>query len=86
MNIEYTRIINPINAKRPKTIDFIPLLLSSCPTEKDFLIEFFPASVIDFDIFPGVVLAVGLFSCLCDSLIVFLTSFAPPPPSVRLLS
>ena len=68
MNIEYTRMINPINAKRPKTIDFILLPLLSSPTEKDFFIAFFPASVSDCDIFPGIVLEIGLFSCLCDSL------------------
>ena len=71
MNIEYTRIINPINAKSPKTIDLIPPLLSRSPIEKDFLIAFFPpfpASFSDCDIFPVIVLVIGLFSCLCGSL------------------
>ena len=55
MNIEYTRIINPIKAKSPKTIDLIPPVLSCSSIEKDFFIAFFPsfpASVSDCDIFP----------------------------------
>ena len=68
-NIEYTIIINPINANSPNIIDLIPFDDDSFP-----LPSIFNVTGKISDIFPNILFLIdSLFACIFDSL-VFLSS------------